>query len=234
MFIEKYISTYMYMKRKKLMNSSHELKDSLKLSRKKIFNRINFINFFLKKKQSFFQDLFNDFCLSFKKKFESYFSSYISIKLLQVCVDYYYKNNCCERLQYRGKRFFFNDDITPGLLLIKNDFFFMFVQRLFGNHADNLYNRDSSKHLTLNEMNILELLFENIFFILNKTTKNVFGIFQFNREKCIELNYLVCQQFFHFSYACFIFQIHSQNKEHFLKIYIPYKRVMDCYKNFSE
>ncbi|WP_158348918.1 hypothetical protein [Buchnera aphidicola] len=197
-------------------------------SKNKKLNRINFINFYLKRKTFFFQFILHDFCLLFKKKFEEFFSCNITIDFLRCFVN---PRTDIEYLcsQYIGKQFFLKESITDiCAIIIKKNFFSFFINYLFGNRQFSIHK--NNKSLTKNEIIIAESFFEKIFKILNKTLFFDFNCSIINNFEYVKLKYFQCHCFSSDSYACLIFKVFLNRIVTNLYIYIPLNMV----KNFQK
>ncbi|VFP81347.1 hypothetical protein [Buchnera aphidicola] len=221
MLLKKYIPAYIYIQNRKSYIISLKSDYLFTNIDKKLLNRINFLNFILKRNKSFYKNFFYDFCYLFKKKFEKFFSSYVNLKFLDSYIEYNKKNVNFKHFNYKGKQFSLNNYTDRCLLLLKNNFFSIFMNYFFGNFTSDLYESDKKLNLNKNEIKILNILFERIFVILNKTFLKNIKTFVINNFKYIKINKFLYNHFFNISYVCFIFKINLNTVISILKIYIP-------------
>ncbi|VFP80970.1 Flagellar motor switch protein FliM [Buchnera aphidicola (Cinara kochiana kochiana)] len=196
----------------------------------KKLNHINFMNFIFKKQNSFFEKFFYDFILLFNKKFSKFFSCCITIKFLYSCIDYHDRQDKSVYIKYIGKQFFLTGYTDKCLILITKDLFLIFINCLFGNFNDNAHEYFNNNDLTINEINILDVLLQKIFFICNKTFFKNISMSIINNCKFIELNSSIYRRFVNLPYICFIYKIYLNDRVFLLKIYIPYHIVEKFYR----
>lgn len=201
-----------------------------KKSTKKILHHKNFINFVLAKQRLFFKKLFCDFCFLFQKKFNKIFYYNIDIDFYTGSVEYNSIFLNQKYLKFIGKSFFLDNYSNECLILISRFFASMFIGNIFGNcnaYVD-IQNRDLK--LTKNEMYVLDVLLEKIFFVFNKTfLKKIFSSV-INTGQYIKLDSLWSNNCIYTSYVCFTFFIYINNHKSRLKIYFPRYIVGDLQK----
>ncbi|VFP87880.1 Flagellar motor switch protein FliM [Buchnera aphidicola (Cinara piceae)] len=221
MLLKKYIPAYIYIKNRKSHFISLKSDFLFKFSKEKTLNRINFLNLIFKKKKFFFKIFFNDFCVLFKKEFRKFFSFYVDLDFLESYIEYNDKNMNYIYANYIGKQFCLNNYTDKCLFLLKSNFFSIFINYFFGNYTCNLYKNDKNINLNKNEINIVNILFERIFLIFNKTFLKNISTSVINNFKYITINNCLCSHFFNLSYVSFVFQINLNKVISILKIYIP-------------
>ncbi|MGI4816662.1 MAG: hypothetical protein ACRYE7_01595 [Janthinobacterium lividum] len=189
-----------------------------------------FINFVLKKQKSFFKELFFNFCFLLKKKFNKWFYCNVNIDFYTSSVEY---NHACLNkmyLQCIGKKFFLNVNSNECLILVSRVFSSMFIGNIFGNYNMRVDMKCTNLKLTKNEMNVLDVLFEKIFFICNTTFLKKISSSIINTGKYITQDYLLSSKFISSAYICFTFLIYVNNHQNRLKIYLPKYIVGDLQK----
>uniref|UniRef100_A0A451DEX4 Flagellar motor switch protein FliM n=1 Tax=Buchnera aphidicola (Cinara pseudotsugae) TaxID=2518978 RepID=A0A451DEX4_9GAMM len=189
-----------------------------------------FINFVLKKQKSFFKELFFNFCFLLKKKFNKWFYCNVNIDFYASSVEY---NHACLNkmyLQCIGKKFFLNVNSNECLILVSRVFSSMFIGNIFGNYNMRVDMKCTNLKLTKNEMNVLDVLFEKIFFICNTTFLKKISSSIINTGKYITQDYLLSSKFISSAYICFTFLIYVNNHQNRLKIYLPKYIVGDLQK----
>ncbi|VFP77619.1 hypothetical protein [Buchnera aphidicola] len=209
---------------------SRQSKFLYKKSKMHVLRRKHFINFILKKQKLFFKELFFDFCCLLEKKFNKWFCRDVNIDFYTSSVEY---NHICLHkmyLSFIGKNFFLNVNSNECLILISRVFTSMFIGNICGNYNVCVDIKSSNLKLTKNEMNILDILLEKIFFICNTTFLKKISSSIINTGKYITEDYLLSSNFVSSSYVCFTFLIYIDNHQNRLKIYFPKYIVGDLQK----